>query len=99
MIEGGGVYLRGDGAAVHVMGPAKREDVPGALWALDGNHYHPDGRMVSREASERHRLGERIGTHSDGGRGEGWAASECDCPGCVALAAELGALMRRSRGE
>ncbi len=81
-IEAGKVYRNGDGETVHIMGPARHIDTgkpyPDRFWALNGNHYHADGRMVHRERSGRHAINiEPIGVHSDAGKGEGWAHSHC----------------------
>lgn len=75
-IEAGKVYRRADDARVHIMGPTSRDDGVPAFWSLEGNHYTEGGRMLPWLAAH-YELVEEIGQHSDGGKGAGWAHSEC----------------------
>lgn len=75
--EAGKVYRRGDGARVHIIGPARRDDKQAAWWALEGDHYSEAGRMIGREAADHLALSELIGEHSDGGRGDGRGHFAC----------------------
>ena len=59
--EAGKVYRRGDGARVHIIGPARRDDKQAAWWALEGDHYSEAGRMIGREAADHLALSELIG--------------------------------------